>query len=744
MRYLRYLISIWLLINFFLISCSPLFAGGNEDFDCTADDSGGITPLANFIPWFMIDFDQHQGRGLVQLPPVVLPPMGLPAIVVQTQKGVAKCQTPSALKQENSIAVADEQKDSKEKEPTREFPHRRKEARVDKKFGREVITLSPGSPDNPYQVFEHGLFYFGAMFSVSFVEPNTLMQFNGMTKFKLSKGNSSHSRAKNYEDGIKKSHAKYPKKVDDFEKWENGDWIRRHTTFSMAFYAGVSYFLPEARTGIITEAVRSIHYQKLDEDHIRVSITKEIGAGVVARAQAAPFNKTEAKKQYNRERTYVYLFDLTKDDERKALEDVVERNVIFAGDEAYHAAKHDEATLLTSRLIKRNKATKSPWQVGIPLLARARMTWHTDKYRTEITTHRGDTQYFFVAKAYTKQTAWRHKNLKGHRGSHEGKKWKHFMDKHQQYNRSHQGGVVKPPKINGVDQPLQLNRQHDGSLQFTQLQPKTSDEDRKISYRYINIQRSFNNDRVEAKKVNSYIKKFLRKAGVNNYVVDVGYKSDAMIGYAEVRWDLRVGPNAINQVAKLANDTKKLFKDDANRLIDDYFSLPDGDVKNDPHNLCRSHVQNTNLCIRMLRRTTQKTLREIESHLRSLQDESVIKSAGKSASHLAKISRKLSTNQFVLQAFIMKLPPSLDGYGRLQVFGERFLGREFNTDPGQNMRENHSFTAPWTDAPSSDGNEEDAGIHDYTNLNDDDLNIDDEIHNFDWERINNRDAVNEF
>lgn len=788
------------------------------EFGADADD-GVLNPLANFVPLFWPDIDYHRGRGVVQLPPSTLPTMpGAPALplvplvplpVQQAQipmeKGLPLQKGGEPLQEkldggsgvpvispisdaqdffdtENSSDLPSDSDDFDSMEPAlfplvipegdqhkgrgavqepsaqtpkRTFPHRLETPRVDEKHGRQVITLDGGSPDNPYQVVEHGLFYIGALIGVSYVEPNTLIQFNAMSKWKFTKSNSSFRRAENYDEGIRKKWAKYPKKVEDFERWQTGDWIRRTGSFSVAFYVGVSYFAPDARVGVMSEVVKSIHYQKLGPDHVRVSITKEIGGGAIARAQLLPFQKAEAKSGGDFERAYVYLFDLSKEGERKALDDLVQRNTLFAGSEAYHAAKKNEATLLTSRLIKRKKSTFTPYQVGLPLLARARKSWSQESYRTALTTHRGDTKYNFTAKAYYKTTTYRHKNFKKNSGSHKGKRWRHYMDKHQSYSRAYQGGVVKPPRRQGSDDPLKLNVKKDGVLEFVpksqlnQEAPLTSRSERNLrNQRYLQMQLSFTNDRVHAKKVNSYIKKFFKKIGVNDYMVDVGFRSKALIGYAELRWDLRVGPNAINHIAKEAAKDKHLFTPIANQLIDDYFKTRSDNFKNDPHDLCRSKIKNTELCKRLLRHKTHKTLTYIAKKLRSLDKDRVAKSSKKTASAVAKIAKKLSTNQFVLHAFILKLPPNMDGYGRMKIYGERFLGREFNTDPGQNLREVNSFTEPWADVmPPQGQDEENPEVNEYDNVDshyDDDSDLEEEEREFDWNRINRRDDVNEF
>jgi hypothetical protein len=789
---------------------SPCLAGNDDDaaddFGMEGDSGGTIYPLYGFVPIFIPDVDQERGRGIVQLPPAHLPPMPPPVIPMmppleQGQLPVFPGQdlqlnpdidvvnddfsfngfsenpsnsdyslnsfSPDPLPVPLIIPEGDQDQgrgavqEPSDLPPARTFPHRLKDPRIDEKYGRQVITLDGGSPDNPYQICDRGMFYLGALLGVGFVEPHSWVQFNVLSKWKLTSGNSSHRRAENYDQGVSRKWAKYPKKVEHFDEWKVGDWIRRNGNFSLALYAGVSYFAPDMRIGLMSEVVESIHFKKLGPQQIRVSITKEAGGGVVARAQLLPFQKGEAKDVGNLERTRVYIFNIAKDDERKALDDLVQRNVIFAGKEAYHAAKHNNATLLTSRYIKRHKTTFTPVQGGVPILARGRISWHVDRYRTAITTHRGDTKYNFTAKAYYKQSTYRHKNFKMNRGSHKGKSWRNFMDKHRHYNRAYQGGVVKAPRTN-VDELLNQGARKDGVWQFTNANPLKKDNQIidfnlikeaapiplivRPNQRYLHMQRSFTNDRVQAKEVNGYIKTILKKIGVNDYMVDSGYKKSAMVGYIEITWNLRVGPNAIGQIASEAALNKNLFKDTANELIDDYFSKTDDEFKNDPHSICRSHIKNTNLCQRMVRHETQSSLLVIAKKLRSLEKHKIAKSATKTSSRLAAIAKELSTNQFVLQAFIKKLRPNSDGYGRLQIFGERVLGREFNTDPGQNMRELNSFTKPSSSGSEAQGQDENLLSQDDSIIdsdNSEDPDVVDEFFEVDWDRINNRDAANE-
>lgn len=622
----------------------------------------------------------------------------------------------------------------------RTFPHRLLNPRIDEKYGRTVITLEGGSPDNPYQVCDRTMFYVGALIGVGFVEPHSWVQFNAISKWKYTRSKATFRSFDNYDDAIRVKKLKYPEKVEDFDTWKSADWLRRNGMVSLSASLGISYFLPDVRAGALGEYEVSARFEK-DGKLIRVSLTYEVNIGAIARAQIVPLQKAEAKDQGVYENTRVYVYDLTKDNERNDLDDLVRRNILRTRNAADKDVKDGDATLLTTRIIKRHKSTFTPLQVGFPIIVRAHKTWKIDRYQTKITTKSG-IDYKFRAKAHYVNTTFRNLNFKKFRGSHKGKSRRHFTHHHREYNRGFQGGVVKPPRFKGDDHKLQMVVKSDGSFHYVERKRTDEEMQRFRNQRYIQVQYHYFNDRVDAKTVNSYVKKFNKKVGVNHYMVDSGYRSNAEIGDATVRWDLRVGPNAIDYITKNiveSDNYKHFFKPTANELINEYFAKRTDGFKNDPHKICRSRVKHTEACIWLVRHKTQRTLVSLAKKLKRLEKESIVKSSSKTTEILADIAKDLGTNQFVLQAFLFELPPNLDGYGRLQVFGERILARRFNTDPGKKMRE--VGTSSWSDVPVSlkqdDENPEVYGEDDNVHYAD----VDEEVLGFDWDQINGKENL---
>lgn len=620
----------------------PIFAGDDDDFDLDGGFDG--IPIVGYpVPIFIPYLDGHSGRALVQMPaPVAAAPIALQA------KPVAKVEQEEPLQEKGAVeeqAAAEDQATAQEEAQV--FPHETKKPMSDPKFNRQVVTLDHGCPNNPYQVCDHGLFHLGALVGAGVVEPHSGVQGNLISRWQKAKGKWSHRWAHSYDDAKKMKWGKTPKKAKDFDTWEIGDWMRKNGIADLTVYGGVSWATADVRGGGLVQGTWSRHIQKLGKNLIRVSFTKEKGVGGTARVQALPLEKTEGKKVKNFEESKVFLFDLQNKEERKALKAVLKKRVLRGGKRAKKLAEKNGATMLTSRKIKRSKDTSTPFSAGIPFMVRYRSSHHRDKPVVKIVNHRNGNMTTIKSRAYLQQNMHRYLNFRN-----KGKKWKYFKYSHQHYNRAFAGSIVNFSTEDGVNAQKQNER-------------------------HLNVQISFSHDRAKVKKVNKYVRKFSKHIGINDFVLDTGYKKGARIGYVELVYSLKVGPEALEQLVADAVSYNSLFTNFAHDSITNYFN-----TLNDPHNICRSHIKNRYLCIKHTRYKTLKSLKRIERNLRRLGDEKVMKSRSRSAKLLAKIARELSTNHFVLHSFLLALPRNDDGYGKLEIFGERFLAKKFSVDPG--------------------------------------------------------------
>lgn len=566
------------------------------------------------------DLDGHGGRTLIQLPPRTV------TVPIQQKKLMT-----SISNDDNGPSP---------------FAKRRLEPFKDT-FGRHVITLKQGSPHNPYIVSDHGLFHVGLMLGTGIDSPNAFVQGMFIAKPELGKSIWATRRVENYDDAKRLKKITAPKHVEDFDSWTIGDSVGRHGITNLTVCAGIVWMSGDARGGSLLEGAWSREIVKLSHNLIRVSFTRDYGFGGRAQSLAIPFSDVEGDHVRMNEHARVYLFNLDNEEHRAALNKVLRKNIIPGDLEAKKATQNAAATQLSARSVYRNRSTKTPIRISVPFIARAGISRHTDHLEMVLANRRNGNEIVTKRKAYLYQSSYRHIN-----GPQKlGKSWKHFKFTHFQYHRVFAGTVKRFP----------VTRDHDFKKQHQ---------------RSIDVSLSFSHDHVKAKTVHRYLQKFARKVGINDYVIDTGYRENETIGYAKITYTLNVDQDALQHLIDGAKGNRTFFLPEASALIDTYFN-----EKNDPHGLCRSKIKSHNFCVAILRFKTMRALSYMSHKLRHLDDKKVRNSRKKTVDSLAKIARKLDTNQFVLNAFLMQLPLSHKSYSRLQIFGEQFLGEQFTTDP---------------------------------------------------------------
>jgi hypothetical protein len=620
---------IYLFFALFFFSTSPVFCGSDSNSDANFDDNddgddGGFDIFG--IPILFPYADYHRGRKLIQLRPKVLPYAANPILMAMPKLDKEQIEQQDTL---------DEQNEQNE------------ELIFTDKYNRRIFSLEPGSPDNPYLIQDHGTLNIGILGGISFADTQSyVVQYNALAKLFYTSGGCSERKASNYDEAKDLKQLKNPSKPKHFDSWNNGDDMRINGSMAIAIYAGVSIYIADARAGGILIGNWAKHITKLDENLVRIAFTREGGFGLTARIQALPLTKIEGRALKDWEGTLVFDFDRSTKEGRKALKNALNHRIFLKQD-----IDEDNVTLLTKRTSARKKISRN-LQIGFPFVARARKSWHKVKMTQEVTNERNNKKTKTASKGYMKQKAYRHINLPK---TNKHKKWKHFTYTNFHYNKISEGTAkISKNKITKI----------------------VKRSDIKLA-----MEVSFTHDRVKVKKVNDYNKIIAKKVGINDFVIDLGYKNKKQIGYVGLTYKLNIGTEALNNIINQAVENKNLFDNVSLYLINNYFAH-----KNDPHSICGGKLTNRQLCIALIKLKTKRKLDKIASDLRDLSKPKNIKSKSSSSTIIAKISRRLRTNQFVLQSFISLLPEKPSGYGTFEIEGEKFLGKKFIVDPN-NQRE---------------------------------------------------------
>lgn len=651
------LLSIFL--AFLSLIFSPVYAGSPSESGSQFDDGGDEGDGGGFdifgIPILFPYADYHRGRKLIQLPP--RGPAAIPVLPVTPESPIGKIEAPCL----DQIQLPDIQQDEQLRDilPTQVDALQLTSKDGDDnppppaldKYNRRIVTLDHGSPDNPYLIQDHGILNFGLLGGVSFNDTQTyVLQYNALAKFFYTTGGWSERWAPNYDAARNLKKLKTPTKPKHFDEWDNGDDIRMSGSMAVALYAGVSIYIADARAGSMLVGNWAKHITRLDKNLVRIAFTRQGGGGATVRIQPLPLSKIEGTALKDWEGTLVYTFDRSTKEGKKALKHAL-HNRIFVKEEV----DQDNVTLLTQRSSGHKKISRN-LQAGIPFIIRARMSRHNVQIEQKIQNEKNGDITKMASKGRMKQKVYRHVNIPK---TNKHKKWKHYTFTNYHYTTVNEGMA----RIFQGGETKKVKRRH---LRLT-------------------MEISFTHDRVKVKKFHEYNRKISKKVGFNDLVIDADYKKNKQIGYTGITYRLNVGTEPLLYIINEAVDNKHLFDDAASHLIATYFATHD-DHKSDPHDICRGKFTHRNLCISFVKFKTHRKLDKISSALRKLSKPKVLASKSSSSALLARISRLLNSNQFVLQSFIMMLPPNPSGYGTYELEGERFLGKKFIVDPN-NQRE---------------------------------------------------------
>lgn len=616
-------------LSLYLSFFKPLYSGSDSDFSVDITDQGNDGGDIGFdifgIPILLPYADYHKQRLNIKLRPPA-PAFSNPAVAPLGLQKPGQGQNDFMLPLEEDLNLQDKSSISERHD----------------KYGREIFTLDHGSEDDPYLTRDFGILNLGLLAGVSFTDPDSyVVQYNALMKLFYTSGTWSDRIVDNYDESKNIKKLKFPKKPKHFDDWKNGDKIEVSGNMAVALYAGVSVILADARAGSILIGKWHKKIEKLDENTVRISYTRNGGGGLTMRIQPLPLAKIEGTALKEWEGTLVYNFDRSTEEGRKALKDALHDKIFIKQD-----TDEDNVTLLTERHTSGKKIRKN-LQIGFPFIARARTSWHKVKLSQDTLKNRNNTKVKLASKGYLKQKAYRHINLPK---TNKHKKWKHYAYTNFHYNRAAEGSAV--------------------------IVKNNDNKEVKRSEMKLVMEISFSHDKVKVKKVNEYNKKISRKVGLNDYVIDTGYKKKKQIGYVGISYRLNVGTEALNSIINKAHENKHLFDDVSHNLLTQYFR-----EKNDPHSICRGKLTNKNLCINYVSWKTKRGLDKVSHYLRKLHKSKVAKSKSSSSTYLAKIARKLRANQFVLQSFVASLPENPRGYGIYSLEGAEFYGEKFIIDP---------------------------------------------------------------
>lgn len=617
-----------LIFSFYLAASSFSLAADSDDID-SYHDYDAVTESIILSPIIFPIIDKHRGRRIIQQAP--------------PEKCSKKCEKGYEKIDENQPSYPLQTATRMQHLPSG-FKHEDFDQHIKDRTQRRIEMLEHGSVHNQFIVEDQNFLQGGLVLGGSVIDPHTIFGDSFLNKVQGTLSYFSRRHVNNYQDAVHSRWRQTPKRAQDFSSWNIGDSLRKYGVTSVSLYTGPRAMTIDLRAGSMMQGMWSRTITKISDTQIRVSFSKEEEAGPKVRARLTHRQNFEIKKIHNRESAYVYLFDLTNPTEKDALELLLNQDILPGSDIAKDLADNEEALLLTNNKIERTRKAKTPLQGGIPLMVRVRYARSVDENHVASFDYRNHNETNIAAKIITKNKMYRHINASR---LEDNKSRKYFTHSHAHFDHTYRAAVTQ---FKNANNPL---------LSMTNQN--------------LEIEIAFSHDNAKVRKVDKYFAAIASEVGINDFIINTGYKKNARIGYVRLAYNLMIDSKTINKIAKISHNNDDLFAKESQILIDKYFNK-----NNDPHEYCRSPMHER--CERNLREQTLDALKKIRHILAKINRSNCEKNSQGNQKPLAKIAKLLTTNQFVLQSFIVALPSKKESYGKLSIVGTQLLPRSFNVD----------------------------------------------------------------
>lgn len=485
-----------------------------------------------------------------------------------------------------------------------------------------------------------------------------------VAKMRSSKGNWAERRASSYYEAIKMEAAKRPLKSSDFNNWSIGDKMRYNGIVNFTLYTGPGLGLSDMRAGGQSQRRVAIEAQKISKNQIRLSFTREVGGGWVARIQPILFTKSDYEGLKLREKSKVFIFDTTCPEAREALDSALKGEL----DPALEMSRNSSKTVsMVSARIMRSKKRSNLLHGGLPVLVRGRRSSHVIKsaYSIGSESDRIRTEGFITQNRFNR--AYRYMKMRKPKGPH--KKWKHFMHTNRHRNVFITGDIAGKLVENGGSHEYDSVRRRDLILEWND-----------------------NHDYTTTKNAKKRVTEFLARIGLHQLQANFDHDEKENIGYVNAVARLRLDDKHIQCVGALAQ--KEGFRDFAidlaKRTASDYI-----EIEHDPAGECkkfRTRIKRQS-CISIKQKSSAKHMGDfLDSMIEGSKDpKNQDTSLREISKHLARAGNKLAHGPIEMRAISQILPPTTKA--NLTIAGERFQMQKFNIETGRAVLE-HMKSVP--------------------------------------------------
>lgn len=655
---------VFLILVSMLASPSSVYAGMDDDGDdCSVGFFGDSFISIYIFPWL----DWHKGTFLERQSGGGLPP----------NKEVKR---PKIISSEEKL-------------------NREKKSCNDR---RDCQYLDPGECDDCFKVRKHAATNAGLILLVNATEPHSYVsgRLYGKCMFSSKKqsiqAGCNQKEARNTHDIYFKDILKEMKDYKKYgennyrERWSVNDTKRKTGISTLTLYGGVGYFTADANLGAFLQGQWSKKIKKISQYRYYVAFTREGGGGLLAKLQTIiPLSKLEGFQFYNGEYTMSFTFDIRTKEGRKGLKAAI-NNRILADMRIKQLKKQNDlakvmngqqgAELLdvasgelgendlawrrdiegivpiTSRLNTRKKTTLHG-QAGVPFLGRGRSSTHKEKLHKRVRVFRNNAVKDVKSKTYIRQSAWRHINIPFLLPY--DKKWSNFPSTHSHYNTMYQG--IARHAIFEDDIQSSIERE-------------------------LRMQASYSNDNVTAGKFAKKKERIAKKIGLNTIRPELPYASKREIGSAAAYYRLRLREEDISNLIAKVVENENVLIETADALINRYVSDGVNDF-DDPYNLFRGTFTNKELTLSYVKWVTKRKLKAITRWLKQLDKSKIAASKSKTSTLLAKVSKAMGKNQFVLQSVLQQVATEENRLGLFTLAGEEFRKKTYVADPVNNGAE---------------------------------------------------------
>lgn len=496
--------------------------------------------------------------------------------------------------------------------------------------------LDRGHDDNPYTVIDHYDFFLKLGVAAVFViAPSVGVGVGGAVD------GGRQYKSRRYVDGQENAHdialnlkyLKRPKSTDDFEQWNDGDYLRYKNNLGLSLFtfAGAGYVGYAGVKGRIG-GEWDVRIKKIDDLHIKVMLKNAVKLTGKLMAGIFPLLNSTAGKGFKHDNGISLIFDISNPEARDALDKFLDKNNSSI-QKAQILAQNNEGVSIHGEMKENKNSTEFKYKLRFPFVAsyekskrklRSKRQTSAPQEGQRTTVH----STAIVKEKKTKSPKIRNKTRRKHA---------HYAN--TLVFKAAQGLQIQKTDENGIEIPGISNI---------------------AEYSY-----SFMDDTAKVKDARKALEKLKKETGLEDEL-EVWFPEEKELGYVGIEFKLAFAKGFMQQLKDHLTQDQDYLQHMGQSTIDEYFN------GSQPKRICGSEplsVSKLDRCMHSAQKDVSRKLRKLSNKIMELDFSSI--DGIKSSDYMADLVHKISSHPLVMKTFLSLDIPEIKATFRVE--GEKFL-----------------------------------------------------------------------